>query len=240
MTTNTTQYNICQYCDNIYQDPRILSCLHLYCLQCITKLHVEGTISITCPTCNQSTTIPDGGVPSLPRNVRLSQETKQDKILCKVTSTSPPPCDSCDENSPIAYCTECDDLLCNKCWEHHQGLKKSRSHSSFTLKEAQNMSRDKLIKMLSSSPTCHDHDDQKLRIYCQQCTIPVCVECTIISHKGHAVQEVSKQIIQNKEEIQQGLEGFSVSREHLKEVMTAGEEMKKKIKARKNEVDTII
>ena len=244
MTTNTTQYNICQYCDNIYQDPRILSCLHSYCLQCITKLHVEGTTSITCPTCNQSTTIPDEDVSSLPRNVRLSEETKQDKILRKVTSTSPPPCDSCDENSPIAYCTECDNLLCSVCWQYHQGLKLLRSHSSFTLKEAQNMSRDKLIKMLpsssSSSPMCHDHDDQKLDLYCKQCTIPVCVKCTIISHKGHPVHEVSKQIIQNKEEIQQDLEGFPVSREHLKEVMTAGEEMKKKIKARKNEVDTII
>ena len=244
MTTNTTQYNICQYCDDIYQDPRILSCLHSYCLQCITKLHVEGTTSITCPTCNQSTTIPDEDVSSLPRNVRLSEETKQDKILCKVTSTSPPPCDSCDENSPIAYCTECDDLLCSVCWQYHQGLKKSRSHSSFTLKEAQNTCRDELIKMLpsssSSSPMCHDHDNQILDLYCQQCTIPVCVKCTIISHKGHPVHEVSKQIIQNKEEIQQGLERFPVSQEHLKEVMTAGEEMKKKIKARKNKVDTII
>ena len=241
MATNTTQYNICQYCDNIYQDPRILSCLHSYCLQCITKLHVEGTTSITCPTCNQSTTIPDEDVSSLPRNVRLSEETKQDKILRKVTSTSPSPCDSCDENSPIAYCRECEKLFCNKCWEYHQGLKFLRSHSSFTLKETQNVSRDKFIKMLpSSSPMCHDHDDQKLRIYCQQCAIPVCVECTIISHKGHPVHEVSKQIIQNKEEIQKCLEGFPVAQEHLKEVMTAGEEMKKKIKARKNEVDTII
>ena len=244
MTTNTTQYNICQYCDNIYQDPRILSCLHSYCLQCITKLHVEGTTSIACPTCNQSTTIPDGGVSSLPRNVRLSEETKQDKIIRKVTSTSPPPCDSCDESSPIAYCTECDELLCNVCYDAHQRLKKSRSHSSFTLKEAQSMSRNKLIKMLpsssSSSPMCHDHDDQKLSFYCKQCTIPICVGCTINKHKGHPAHEVSKQIIQNKEEIQQGLEGFPVSQEHLKEVVTAGEEMKKKIKARKNEVDTII
>ena len=244
MTTNTTQYNICQYCDNIYQDPRILSCLHSYCLKCITKLHVEDTTSITCPTCNQSTTIPDEDVSSLPRNVRLSEETKQDKILRKVTSTSPPPCDSCDENSPIAYCTECDNLLCNKCWEYHQGLKLLRSHSSFTLKKAQNMSRDKLIKMLSSSssssPMCHDHDNHILDFYCQQCTIPVCVGCTIISHKGHSVHEVSKQIIQNKEEIQQGLERFPLFQEHLKEVMTAGEDMKKKIKVRKNEVDTII
>ena len=237
MTSNTKQ---CQYCDNIYKDPRILSCLHSYCLQCITKLHVEGTTSITCPTCNQSTTIPDEDVSSLPRNVRLNEISKQDKILRKVTSTSPPPCDSCDENSPIAYCTECDELFCNKCWEHHQGLKTSSSHSSFTLKEAQNTSRDNLIKMLpSSSPMCHNHVDQKLSFYCNQCAIPVCVGCTINKHKGHPVDEMSKQIIQNKEEIQKIVDTFPAVQKHLKEFLTAGEEIRKKITAQKNKVDTI-
>ena len=110
MTSNTTSSCIFQYCSNTYQDPRILSCLHSYCVQCITKLHVENTTSIICPTCNHSTTLPDGSVTSLPRNIRLSEETKLDTVLPKVTSTSPPPCDSCDENSLIAYCTECDKI----------------------------------------------------------------------------------------------------------------------------------
>ena len=237
MTSDTKQ---CQYCDNIYKDPRILSCLHSYCLQCITKLHVENIASITCPTCNQSTTIPDEDVSSLPRNVRLNEISKQDKILRKVTSTSPPPCDSCDENTPIAYCTECDQLFCNRCWEHHQGLKKSHSHSSVTLKETQNTSRDKLIKILPSlSPMCHDHVDQKLSFYCNQCAIPVCVECTINKHKGHPVTEVSKQIIQNKEEIQQIVDAFPAVQKHLKESLTAGEEVRKTITAQKNKGDTI-
>ena len=248
MTSNTTSSSICQYCSNIYQDPRILSCLHFYCIQCITKLHVENTTSIVCPTCNHSTTLPDGSVTSLPRNIRLSKETRQDKVLSKVTSSSPPPCDSCDENSPIAYCTECDQLLCNVCWDAHQKLKLLRSHSSFTLKEAQNMSRDKLIKMLPSSSssssflsrTCQHHSDQTLDLYCQHCTIPVCIKCSGISHKDHPVHQVSQQIIQNKEEIQQSLEEFQLAQQNLKKVMIAGEEMKEKIKAHKIEVDTTI
>ena len=248
MTSNTTSPIICQYCNNTYQDPRILSCLHSYCVQCITKLHVENTTSIICPTCNHSTTLPTGRVTSLPRNIRLSEETKLDTVLSKVTSSSPPPCDSCDENSPIAYCTECDQLLCNVCWDAHQKLKLLRSHSSFTLKEAQNTSRDKLIKMLPSSyssstflsRTCQHHSDQTLDLYCQQCTIPVCVMCSDISHKDHPVHQVSQQIIQNKEEIQQTLEEFQLAQQNLKKVTTAGEEMKEKIKARKIEVDTTI
>ena len=247
MTSNTTVTSscVCQYCSNTYQDPRILSCLHSYCVQCITKLHVEDTTSIVCPTCNHSTTLPDGSVTSLPRNIRLSEETKQDTVLFKVTSSSPSPCDSCDENSPIAYCTECDDLLCKDCWDAHQKLKKSRSHSSFTLKEAQKTSRDKLIKMLPSSSsilscTCQYHNNETLDLYCQQCTIPVCVKCSGISHKYHPIHQVSQQIIQNKEEIQQSLEEFQLAQQNLKKVMIAGEEMKEKIKARKIEVDSII
>ena len=236
------------YCNNTYQDPRILSCLHSYCVQCITKLHVENTTSIICPTCNHSTTLPDGSVTSLPRNIRLSEETKQDTVLSKVTSSSPLPCDSCDENSPIAYCTECDKLLCKECLSAHQKLKYLRSHSSFTLKEAEDMSRDRLMKMLPSSyssssiltRTCQHHSDQTLDLYCQQCTIPVCVKCSGISHKDHPVHQVSQQIIQNKEEIQQSLEEFQLAQQNLKKVTTAGEEMKEKIKARKIEVDTTI
>ena len=209
MASNSTSSSICQYCSNTYQDPRILSCLHSYCVLCITKLHVEDTTSIICPTCNHSTSLPDGSVTFLPRNIRLSKETKLDTVLSKVASTSPPPCDSCDENTPIAYCTECDQLLCNVCWDAHQKLKLLRSHFSFTLKEAHNMSQDELIKMLplSSSSflscTCQYHNNEILDLYCQQCTIPVCVKCSGISHKDHPIHHVSQQVIQNREEIQQ-------------------------------------
>ena len=133
-------------------------------------------------------------------------------------------------------------------WDAHQTLRLLRSHSSFTLKEAEDMSRDRLIKMLPSSyfsssllsRTCPYHDDRTLDLYCQQCIIPVCVECSSNSHKDHPVHQVSQQIIQNEEEIQQSLEQFQLAQQNLKKVATAGEEMKEKIKARKIEVDTTV
>ena len=80
MASNITSSSTCQYCSNTYQDPRILSCLHSYC---ITKLHVENTTSIICPTYNHSTSLPDESVTSLPRNIRLSKETKLYTVLSK-------------------------------------------------------------------------------------------------------------------------------------------------------------
>ena len=144
MASYSTSSSIFQCCSNTYQDPRILSCV-----QCITKLHVEDTTSIICPTCNHSTSLPNGSVTSLPRNIQLSKETKLDTVLSKVTSTSPPPCDSCDENSPIAYCTECDQLLCNVL-----GCTPKTQIITFTLFLAlkdHDMSQDEPIKMLCSS-----------------------------------------------------------------------------------------
>ena len=54
------------------------------------------------------------------------------------------------------------------------------------------------------SRTCPYHDDQTLDLYCQQCTIPVCVKCGGISHKDHPVHQVSQQVIQGS-----GLEQFN-------------------------------
>ena len=172
----------------------------------------------------------------------MSEETKQEKVLGIFTSTSPSPCDSCGENSPIAYCTECDDLLCSVCWKYHQALRKTRSHSSFKLQEAQNISQDSLYKYsLSSSvsPVCQDHEDQKLDLYCQQCSIPVCVKCILVSHKNHSIV-VSNHAMDQREEIIISLEGFPMAQQQLEEVITAGKDMKEKIKTRKNEVDAII
>ena len=52
--------------------------------------------------------------------------------------------------------------------------------------------------------TCQQHSDQTLDLYCQQCTIPVCVKCGGISHKDHPVHQVSQQVIEGS-----GLELFN-------------------------------
>ena len=219
----------------------MLSCCHSFCTQCIQSLINEstGTDSITCPSCHQTTPVPKGGVISLSRNLHLIN--KQSDIFSKISSNPPPPCDSCGEDISVAYCTECTDLLCKDCWNGHQKVRLTRKHSSFTLEEAQTMSRDKLTELIPSFiHTCQDHTDQQLKYYCQQCIIPVCSECTIINHKDHPVTEVSKQVDSNKATVHESIQGFQVAQQQLKKVLISGEEIKEKIKARKNEIDTII
>ena len=219
----------------------MLSCCHSFCTQCIQSFITGGTRtnSLTCPSCHQTTPVPKGGVTSLPRNLHLIN--KQSDIICKIISNPPPLCDSCSEDTSVAYCTECRDLLCKQCWDAHQRVRSSRTHSSFTLEDVCTMSRDNLTKLIPSFiHTCQDHSEQQLKYYCQQCIIPVCSECTIINHKDHPVTEVSKQVDSNKATVYESIQSFQIAQLQLKKVLISGKEIKEKIKARKNEIDTII
>ena len=219
----------------------MLSCCHSFCTQCIQSLITDGTgtNSLACPSCRQTIPVPNGGVTTLPRNLRLIN--KQGDIHHKITSNPPPPCDSCSENTSVAYCTECKDLFCKQCWDAHQRVRSSHTHSSFTLEDTCAMSQDKLSKLIPSfNYTCQDHTDQKLKYYCQQCIIPVCIECIIINHKDHPVTEISKQVDSNKATVHESIQGFQVAQQQLMKVLTSGEEMKEKIKVHKKEIDTTI
>ena len=218
----------------------MLSCCHSFCTQCIQSLVTEGTgtNSLTCPSCHQTTPVPKDRVISLPRNLHLINKQSD---ICKIISNPPPLCDSCSEDTSVAYCNECEDLFCKQCWDSHQRIRSTRKHSSFTLEEAQTMSRDKLTELIPSFiHTCQDHTNQQLKYYCQQCIIPVCSECTIINHKDHPVTEVNKQVDSNKATVHESIQGFQVAQQQLKKVFISGEEIKEKIKVRKNKIDTII
>ena len=219
----------------------MLSCCHSFCTQCIQFLTTEGpgASTLICPFCHQTTPVPKGGITSLPRNLRLLN--KQSFIFSKITTNPPPLCDSCSEDTSVAYCTECNEVICKKCWTNHQLLSITRSHVIQSFEDFKKMSRDEVTKLIPSfTHTCQDHSDHQLKYYCQQCIIPVCIECTIINHKDHPVTEVSKQVNSNKATVIESIQGFQVAQQQLKEVLISGEEVKKKINARKNEIDTII
>ena len=65
----------CGVCENSYQDPRVLSCLHSFCLQCIEKM-VEADTNVKCPLCEECTPLPEGDPASLHRNIHLNDQFK--------------------------------------------------------------------------------------------------------------------------------------------------------------------
>ena len=235
---------MCSYCENSYKDPRILSCLHSYCLQCITKIHVQDTPSITCPSCNHLTPLPVEGVASLPLNIRFKEEARQDELLQRII-LSPPMCDSCEEGSLVAYCKDCDDLLCQDCWDMHRKMKITRSHATIATKDLKNrrIEQSEVLPFLatSSSEVCPNHKIE-FGFYCKQCAVLVCGGCGIEKHSNHwtAVLKISEQVAQTKEEILQNTKGLPERNTQLEKVIRAINEAKKKLKVYKEKVDSII
>ena len=241
---SSTSENVCRYCERSYNDPRMLSCLHSYCLQCINKIHVQGKTLITCTSCNHSTPVPVRGVAFLPLNIRLKEKSEQDRVLQRVISS--PVCDSCEEDSSVsvAYCKDCGDLLCQDCWDIHRKMKVSRSHTTIVVEDIKR-NRSSLSKMLSSSTSsaqvCPDHKVE-YGFYCKQCAVLVCSGCGFEKHGDHstAVLKISKQVARTKEEILQGTERLPEKMTQLKKTVKIIGETKKKLKVCKEKVDSII
>ncbi|KAL5496820.1 hypothetical protein EMCRGX_G013182 [Ephydatia muelleri] len=80
----------CGVCSKPYNDPRILSCLHSFCLQCLHhEIEKSGSQQMfQCPICEQNTSIPVGGASVLPQNLHLGFEVEVAGYMSKMASNS--------------------------------------------------------------------------------------------------------------------------------------------------------
>lgn len=75
-------YLICNICNDLWlnKDPRMLSCQHTYCFECLEML-CYGHTFIKCPTCKKRYIIPQKGVLGFSKhlmNDSLSVEARKD------------------------------------------------------------------------------------------------------------------------------------------------------------------
>ena len=128
----------CSICLDIYTDPKLLQCFHVFCRQCLVPLGVrdqQGQLSLTCPTCRQVTPIPDRGVSGLQsafhiNNLRQIYEDSVKKLqnpaatpkgaVGGTTVNSPSRnvgqcCFEHAEEELKLYCETCGELVCYQC-----------------------------------------------------------------------------------------------------------------------------
>ena len=121
----------CSICMERYTDPRVLNCLHSFCLQCITD-HVGAKQVIICPLCNDSSPKPDNGVQALKANFFLN--TLIDDVICSTKAADESDvklcCGSCEKevDELAAHCDGCQSDICSDCVELHDQLKIFKQH----------------------------------------------------------------------------------------------------------------
>ncbi|KAL5496484.1 hypothetical protein EMCRGX_G012780 [Ephydatia muelleri] len=123
----------CGVCSKPYKDPRMLSCLHSYCLQCLHhEIEKSGSQQMfQCSICEQNTSIPLGGASVLPQNLHLGFEVEVAGYTSKMVNNSEVCCDECvDGRNGLAevFCCICRQFLCKLCRDYHSSSRRFSKH----------------------------------------------------------------------------------------------------------------
>ncbi|XP_038069634.1 E3 ubiquitin-protein ligase TRIM56-like [Patiria miniata] len=196
----------CPLCTNQFKEPKILDCLHSFCLECLQKLSLnqeDSTTAIKCPTCGRKTSTT--GIEDLCANLSLCVLVEEAQIQEQLQGQgSEIKCQSCDEDNPATCrCMDCGHFLCRECQTAHQRMTVMKSHKIYTL--AQFKSGEVVYKseLRDRTPKCKVHTEQDLNLYCNTCERLVCQACSALEHgsQGHALTSPAEAVKKCKQDV---------------------------------------
>ncbi|XP_067447634.1 E3 ubiquitin-protein ligase TRIM33 isoform X2 [Thunnus thynnus] len=176
-------------------EPKLLPCLHSFCLKCIPQ--PDRQISVQVPGPHGQT---DTHIVNVMRCSVCHQDYKQSDIIdnyfvkdtTEATSTSDEKaaqvCTSCEDNAgTIGFCVECGEWLCKTCVEAHQRVKITKDHKIRTKEDADAASES--VGTPGQRPVfCPVHKQEPLKLFCETCDTLTCRDCQLLEHKEHRYQ----------------------------------------------------
>ncbi len=222
----------CPGCSNIMVEPRVLSCMHNFCYNCIEGLETEGNEEgnafISCPSCETTTDYPEGGAAALQPAFHLIAMLELYKMVHKVQRGDKTSCENCKENCAVGYCKHCSQLLCRSCITIHRRWSKFENHNILGIEQIANTALQGMPLKEPDEMPCPEHDES-MQFYCNTCEHIICQTCTLNDHKEHDFRLVSDDYPEHEQEVRRSLEP-------LKEQIAKLEETVSDISVRENEI----
>ena len=193
--TNLSKEAECPLCLETVNNPKTLPCLHSFCVECLDKhagfARRQLQATIKCPVCQTSFQIPEGdSFKNLPTSYHLNRLV--DVLALKDGGTQAQKCGSCEENNTASsYCFVCQNFFCTACSEAHQRLKTTRAHRNVLIKKLQAQDVQELIHRPVMCSQQY-HENQPLEFYCEECKVPICHKCSVVSHNRHTMTDTQK------------------------------------------------
>uniref|UniRef100_A0A8C9SZG4 RING-type E3 ubiquitin transferase n=1 Tax=Scleropages formosus TaxID=113540 RepID=A0A8C9SZG4_SCLFO len=169
-------------------EPKLLPCLHSFCLRCLPQ--PERQISVQVPA-------PHGHV-NVMRCAVCHQDYKQsdlvDNYFVKDTSEassssdekSTQVCTSCEDNAgAVGFCMECGEWLCKTCIEAHLRVKFTKDHK---IRKKEEVSSESVGASGQRLVFCPIHKQEPLKLFCETCDTLTCRDCQLLEHKEHRYQ----------------------------------------------------
>ncbi|XP_054904443.1 E3 ubiquitin-protein ligase TRIM33 isoform X2 [Poeciliopsis prolifica] len=199
VSTPINLLDTCAVCKQSLQtrdcEPKLLPCLHSFCLKCIPQ--PDRQISVQVPGPHGQT---DTHIVNVMRCSVCHQDYKQSDIIdnyfvkdtTEATSTSDEKaaqvCTSCEDNAgTVGFCVECGEWLCKTCVEAHQRVKITKDHKIRTKEDADAASDS--VNTTGQRPVfCPIHRQEPLKLFCETCDTLTCRDCQLLEHKEHRYQ----------------------------------------------------
>jgi len=188
----------CSICTEVFTDPRVLPCIHTFCLKCLLNYgkDKQPRDSMACPLCRKEFIIPDDGFAGTQKNFFMEKLLHARKLSAGQEAQLIP-CDVCSSDEANAgeifkpgamYCVQCQQNYCEQCSLYHRKMKTSSTHTQVGARRG---SVPEEILQLSAT-MCEQHKGKKIEVFCRECNVTACVMCVIMAHKNHDCLDIEK------------------------------------------------
>ena len=196
----------CHVCKKRYTDPRILPCLHTFCGACLKSSQLGGTEenrTYHCSKCEQDFQIPvSDGVPKNFFVNKILELVNIEKSIVDKESY----CELCFDDqavsvkSPLAsfYCVECRQKICDDCCKRSKKSNILKDHSYVDFKHLEDL--DEFYKKFVTG-FCASHTSELIKLYCNDCSMAICLVCYAEKHPQHNCQAVDKEADRCREQL---------------------------------------
>ena len=171
----------CAVCHEHYREPKILPCLHYYCIECLQRLAERVGQPVPCPECRRQAAFPLNDARQLPTpffvhrmiDFYARMETAQGKKEAL--------CESCSGGKAEAFCRQCTEFICSECVKSHGRLKIFKGHEIASVEQLRVGGARKIPVPEAPPKKCKMHDEV-VKLYCYTCSQLICRDCIVYDH----------------------------------------------------------
>ncbi|CAH1249127.1 TRIM2 [Branchiostoma lanceolatum] len=221
----SSQNHLCKLCSKVFDQPKVLSCLHTFCRGCLENMPTSGG-ALTCPTCGQNVPLSQDGVHSLRDNTLVAKLFAQKDPNAKVVRASCTDCASSEQDAAF-YCFQCMKYLCVSCEEAHRKEDASNRHELWIADNLSEKQKAVAAENSGEAAKCKEHGQVSV-LYCNTCHEVLCAHCVVKTHKLHDFVEMTEAREKGLKRIEKGIDEAQFCLENQRRKLEVVEETAKK------------